>query len=58
MFPLALYVLQMAPFKTPLGKTFPELFHLHYCEAIKSAEPRQFFQLSVQCGTQQNNNKP
>lgn len=44
MFPLALYVLKMAFFKTPLGKTFPELFYFTIVEAIKSARPGQFLQ--------------
>lgn len=55
MFPLALYVLKMAFFKTPLGKTFPELFYFTFVEAIKSAKPGQFLQLTVRCGIQQKN---
>ncbi len=55
MFPLALYVLKMAFFKTPLGKTFPELFYFSIVEAVKSAKPGQFLQLTVWCGIQQKN---
>lgn len=42
MFPLALYVQEMAFFKTPLGKTFPELFYFTVVEASKSAMSDQF----------------
>lgn len=48
MLPLALYVLKMALFKTPLGKTFPELFYFTIVEAIKPAKPGQFLQLTKQ----------
>lgn len=35
MFPLALYVEEMAFFRTPLGKTFAELFYLAIVEASR-----------------------
>lgn len=47
MFPLALYVLEMAFFKIPLGKTAPELFYFTIVEAIRSAKASQFVSFAV-----------
>lgn len=43
MFPLALYVEEMAFFRTPLGKTFPELFYLTIVEASRPVKPGHDF---------------
>lgn len=48
---LWLYVFQMALFKTPVGKTFSELFYF----AIVSNQiyPHYFLQFTIQCGIHQ-----
>lgn len=51
MFPLALYVLEIALFKTPLGKTFPKLFYFALVGSIKSAKLDQSLQLTICYGT-------
>lgn len=53
MFPLALYVEEMALFRTPLGKTLPELFYLSSAVgASKSVRHARFLQAATPYGMQ------